>query len=115
MINGEDEKVRVEKFVEDLFSDAMELRVVLRNEGDANDIKGRITCLKYLNDVAKTYLDLKKAARHDPAAAGSTVRKYATAFAKNATGGGTKGRRGHKPALDANLESDDLGSDTSAA
>lgn len=116
MINGEDDKAATGKFVDDLLSDAIELRAVLRTEGDKNDIKDRITCLKYLNDIVKTYFILKKASTHDPDAAGSTVRKYATAFAKNATGGGAKGRRGRKPAFDSEFDlGGDSGSDENTA
>lgn len=92
---AEPKKPDVDRFVEDMMIHAQELHTILREEGGRNDIKDRITCLKYLEDVAKTYFVLKKATTHDPDAAGSTVRKYATAFAtKNATGGRTaRGRR----------------------
>lgn len=90
-------KADIDKFVDDMLIDAMELRAVLHNEGDKNDIKERITCLKYLEEIVKTHFVLKKASTHDPDAAGSTVRKYASAFAKSATDIGKKrGRR--KPA-----------------
>lgn len=79
--------------VEDMLEHARELHAVLRKEGDKNDIKDRITSLKYLEEVIKSYFILKKQATNDPAAAGSSVRKYAGAFsAKNAVGGGKKGR-----------------------
>lgn len=99
-----DDKTSIDKFVDDMLSDAIELRAVLHAEGNKNDIKERITCLKYLEDIVKTYFIIKKASTHDPDAAGSTVRKYATAFAKNATGGRTKGRRGVKPAADGSAD-----------
>lgn len=87
----------IDKFVEGMIAHAQELHEVLRKEGDKNDIKDRITCLKYLEEVAKTYFILKKATTHDPDAAGSAVRKYASAFSKDATGSG-KTRRGRKSA-----------------
>ena len=92
-------KPDIDKFVEDMLTHAQELHVVLRKEGDKNDIKDRITCLKYLEEVTKTYFILKKAVDHDPDAAGSTVRKYASAFAikGNADLGKKRGKRA-KPA-----------------
>lgn len=103
-----DGKPGLDRFVNDMIEHAQELHAVLRNEGDKNDIKDRITCLKYLEDVLKTYFVLKKASAYDPAAAGSTVRKYTTAFAKNAAGSGAKGRRGRNTAaFDTSFESDD--------
>jgi hypothetical protein len=86
-------KADLNEFVDDMFADARELRAVLKDQGDRNDIKDRITCLKYLEEIAKTYVILKKAATDDPRAAGSTVRKYASAFSKNAVGLGKKGAR----------------------
>jgi hypothetical protein len=99
-------KADLNDFVEDMFEDARELRAVLKEQGDRNDIKDRITCLKYLEEIAKTYVILKKAATDDPRAAGSTVRKYASAFSKNAVGLRKKGARG-KPA--ESDESDQFG------
>lgn len=106
-------KPDVDSFVEDMLTHAQELHTVLRKEGDKNDIKDRITCLKYLEDVMKTYFLLKKATTHDPDAAGSTVRKYAAAF-KGPTGVGAPRKRGRPAAKFApapDLESDDLGGD----
>lgn len=98
MENGQEAAADIDKFVDDMISHAKELMVELRDQGNRNDIKDRITCLKYLEEIAKTYFLLKKASTHDPAAAGSTVRKYAAAFApKDATGVG-KGRRGRPAA-----------------
>lgn len=101
-------KPDLERFVEDMVIHGIELLKVLREQGDRNDIKDRITCLKYLEDVTKTYFILKKASEHDPDAAGSTVRKYASAFSKGATGVGEKGKRGRKPAAAAFVDSDGL-------
>lgn len=123
MENGQETtapKHDTEDFVEDMFAHGKELLVILRKEGDKNDIKDRITCLKYLEEITKTYFILKKASTHDPDAAGATVRKYASAFAKGPTGVGAKGRRGRKPATagpDFDLESDggDGGGDATAA
>lgn len=107
----------IDKFVEGMIAHAQELHEVLRKEGDKNDIKDRITCLKYLEEVTKTYFILKKATTHDPDAAGSTVRKYASAFAKNATGSGTS-RRGRKhtsfPPILADTGDDDSEGDSAA-
>jgi hypothetical protein len=99
----------VTKFIEDLFLDARDARERLA-ESDDDDckIKDRITCLKYLEEIVKTYMVLKKAATDDPSAAGSTVRKYTAAFTKNASGGGKKGSRRRAPAADP-LESDSDG------
>lgn len=112
------DKLDIDKFVEGMIAHAQELHDVLRKEGDKNDIKDRITCLKYLEEVTKTYFILKKATTHDPDAAGSTVRKYASAFAKDATGVG-KTRRGRKPAafaaIPADTGDDDLEGDGTAA
>jgi hypothetical protein len=99
--------------VEDMFADARELRAVLKEQGDRNDIKDRITCLKYLEEIAKTYVILKKAATDDPRAAGSTVRKYASAFSKNAVGFGKKGARRKSSEPDEPDQSSD--DDTDAA
>lgn len=110
MENGQDPKLNVDKFIDDMLMDAIDLRIILREEGNKNDIKERITCLKYLNDIAKTYLNTKKVTTHDPDAAGSTVRKYASAFSKDATGVG-KARRGRKPAAFAAVHSDAGGDD----
>lgn len=108
----------IDKFVDDMLGDAIELRAVLREQGNANDIKERVTCLKYLEEIVKTYFIIKKAATHDPDAAGSTVRKYATAFAKGPGSVGTTRKRG-RPATRfppaADLESDDLGGDDEGA
>lgn len=111
-----DTRDKVDKFVDDLLDDAIEYRAMLRREGDDTGIKERITCLKYLEEIVKTHFILKKASTHDPDAAGSTVRKYATAFSKNATGGGKARGRGRKPAtpdpapaLGFDIESDDVG------
>ena len=66
------------------------LASVLLDELESNDdddkIKDRITCTKYLNDIVKQHLALKKATTDDDtaAAAGSAVRKYSKAFAKDA-------------------------------
>lgn len=93
-----DTRDKIDKFVDDLLDDAIEYRALLRRCGDDTGIKERITCLKYLEEIVKTHFILKKASTHDPAAAGSTVRKYAAAFAtKDATGVG-KGRRGRPAA-----------------
>jgi len=108
-----EKKADLNKFVDDLFTDAQELRAVLKDEGDNNGIKDRITCLKYLEEILKTYVILKKAATDDPAAAGSTVRKYATAFSKNATGSGKKAAR-RRADIDRS-DSDDEGDDYTAA
>jgi hypothetical protein len=103
-------------FIESLFEDAIDARDRLR-ESDDDDckIKDRITCLKYLEEIAKTYIVLRKAATDDPTAAGATVRKYATAFTtKNATGGGKKGKR-KLPAAEpdeSDSDGDQLGFDT---
>ena len=105
----------VEIFIEEMFEHARELHAILRRNSDDDKIKDRITCLKYLEEVTKTYFILKKVATHDPDAAGSTVRKYATAF-KSPAGIGKTSKRGRKPAV-AHLstapliESDDLGGD----
>lgn len=101
------DKPDVDKFVEDMFAHARELLVELRDAGADNGIKERITCLKYLEEIAKTYFILKKASTHDPDAAGSTVRKYATAFAKNAAGGGAPGRK--RAAKSATITPFDIG------
>lgn len=112
-------KPEADKFVEDMFDHARELLIVLRDAGDDNGIKERITCLKYLEEIAKTYFILKKASTHDPDAAGSTVRKYATAFAKDAARGGAPGRkRTTKPAANVtpfDIGGLDTGSDDDAA
>jgi hypothetical protein len=100
-------KSELNQFVDDMFADAQELRAVLKDQGDRNDIKDRITCLKYLEEIAKTYVVLKKAATDDPAAAGATVRKYSAAFAKNAVGGGKKGRGRKAAEPDSDGESSD--------
>jgi hypothetical protein len=84
-------------FVEEMLDHAKELHRALRSDGADNDIKERITCLKYLEDIVKIYLVIKKGAADDPAAAGATVRKYAAAFSENATGGRKKNSR-RKPA-----------------
>lgn len=121
MENGQEQlsfKPNIDKFVEDMLTHAQELHGVLRKEGDKNDIKDRITCLKYLEDVMKTYFILKKATTHDPDAAGSTVRKYASAFAKDATGvGKTRGRprKSALAAIPADIGGDDLEGDDTAA
>lgn len=105
---------KADQFVNDMFDHAQELLVILRDAGTQNTIKERITCLKYLEEITKTYFILKRASTHDPSAAGSTVRKYATAFSKNATGSGKARGRGRKPAtpdptpaLGFDLEGDD--------
>jgi hypothetical protein len=63
--------------------------------------------LKYLEEIVKTYLILKKDATDDPRAAGATVRKYATAFTKNAAGGGKKPTRRKAPEPDADKSDSD--------
>lgn len=119
MENGQDTQPDIDKFVEGMIAHAQELHEVLRKEGDKNDIKDRITCLKYLEEVAKSYFILKKATTHDPDAAGSSVRKYASAFAKDAAGVGTPRKRGRKPAAFAAVPAisgdDDFEGDDSAA
>ena len=100
----------IDKFVEDMLAHAQELHLVLRSEGSENSIKDRITCLKYLEEVMKTYFILKKVSTHDPDAAGSTVRKYASAF-KGPASVGKKGKRGRKPAVAAFAGLDDSSSD----
>jgi hypothetical protein len=100
---------KVLKFVDELLDDAIEARKTLRDTDDDDcKIKDRITCLKYLEDVVKIYLILKKDATDDPRAAGATVRKYATAFTKNAAGGGKKParRRAAEPADADEFDSD---------
>jgi hypothetical protein len=100
---------RVLNFLEDLFNDAVDSRARLLEADDEEvKIKDRITCLKYLEDIAKAYMALKKDATDDPAHAGSTVRKYATAFTKNAVGGGKKNSR-HRPKSAEPDESDSNG------
>lgn len=101
----------LDKFVDDMLVHAQELHGVLRKEGDKNHIKDRITCLKYLEEVMKTYFVLKKVSSHDPDAAGSSVRKYATAFSKDATGSGAPRKRGRKPAAFAAVPADTDGDD----
>jgi hypothetical protein len=109
-------KADLNDFVEDMFADALELRAVLKEQGDRNDIKDRITCLKYLEEIAKTYVILKKAATDDPRAAGSTVRKYASAFSKNAIGRGTKNsRRKSSDADESDFGGGDGGDDDATA
>lgn len=121
MENGQDPNTNpdIDRFVDEMLSHAYELHGVLRKEGDKNDIKDRITCLKYLEEVIKTNLILKKASSHDAdvAAAGSSVRKYATAFSKDATGGGAPRKRGRKPAafIPTNLGGDDIEDDSDTA
>ena len=100
--------------IEDMVIHAKDLHRVLVEQGSANDIKDRITCLKYLEDVMKSYFLLKKAASSDPAAAGSAVRKYAGNFtSKDAARGGkkTRGRPAAVPSpiLDEDADSDDDG------
>jgi hypothetical protein len=100
---------RVLSFLEDLFNDAVDARARLAESDDEDcKIKDRITCLKYLEDIAKAYLLLRKDATDDPSAAGSTVRKYTAAFTKNASSGGKKGARRRASAPDP-LESDSDG------
>jgi hypothetical protein len=108
-------KADLNEFVEDMFADARELRAVLKEQGDRNDIKDRITCLKYLEEIAKTYVILKKAATDDPRAAGATVRKYSVAFAKNAASRGTKNSRRKSPESDESDFGGDGGDDEPAA
>ena len=84
-------------FVEEMLEHAKELHTALRQNGAEDDIKERITCLKYLEDIVKIYMIIKKGAANDPDAAGATVRKYAAAFSENATGGRKKNSR-RKPA-----------------
>jgi hypothetical protein len=104
----------VTRFIEDLFLDAREARERLAGSDDEETkIKDRITCLKYLEEIVKTYMVLKKAATDDPSTAGSTVRKYTAAFTKNATGGGKK-NRGRTKAADLD-ESDSDGDPFDAA
>lgn len=99
--------VKLEELVDAMLVHAEELHNTLRAEGSRNDIKDRITCLKYLNDVVKLNITLKKAATNDPAAAGSAVRKYADAFtAKNAAGIRRK-NSGRRPAAPATDDTDD--------
>ena len=93
-----DKKNHIDKFLDDLFEHAQELHTILRANDDEDKIKDRITCLKYLEEVTKSYFQLKGAINSDPSAAGSTVRKYATAFAQNGAGGGAPRKRGRKPA-----------------
>ena len=100
----------VDKFIEEMFEHARELHTVLRRNTDDDKIKDRITCLKYLEEVTKTYFILKKVSTHDPDAAGSTVRKYASAFKGPASIGKT-GKRGRKPAVAAFAGLDDSSSD----
>jgi hypothetical protein len=101
---------KVIKFVDDLFDDAVDARHLLKQADDDDcKIKDRITCLKYLEEIVKTYMVLKKAAADDPAAAGSTVRKYTAAFAKNATGGGKKNARHRTPAAEPDEPDSDGG------
>jgi hypothetical protein len=109
------QKADLNEFVEDMFADARELREVLKEQGDRNDIKDRITCLKYLEEIAKTYVILKKAATDDPRAAGATVRKYASAFSKNAIGRGAKNSRRKPAESDESDFGGDGGDDESAA
>ena len=100
MTEIETTRPNIDKFVDEMLSHAYELHGVLRKEGDKNHIKDRITCLKYLEEVAKTYFVLKKVSldESDSAAAGSAVRKYAGAFAKNGPGiGEAPKRRGRPP------------------
>jgi hypothetical protein len=84
-------------FVEEMLEHAKELHTALRQNGAEDDIKERITCLKYLEDIVKIYMIIKKGAANDPDAAGATVRKYAAAFSENAAGGRKKNSR-RKPA-----------------
>jgi hypothetical protein len=107
---------RVLDFLESLFNDAVEARMRLQETDDDDcKIKDRITCLKYLEDIAKAYMALRKDATDDPRAAGATVRKYATAFTKNAAGGGKKPARRKAPepvdADESNSDGDGLGGD----
>jgi hypothetical protein len=108
-------KADLNDFVEDMFEDARELRAVLKEQGDRNDIKDRITCLKYLEEIAKTYVILKKAATDDPRAAGATVRKYASAFSKNAISRGAKNSRRKPTDADESDFGGDGGDDEPAA
>ena len=101
----------VDKFVDDMLTDAIELRAILRKEGDKNDIKDRVTCLKYLEEIVKTYFVLKKASTHDPDAAGSTVRKYATAFKGTSGVRKARGRPRAAAAELADADADDFGGD----
>jgi len=106
-----EKRSKFSKFVDDLFDDAQEARLMLKEDDDCK-IKERITCLKYLEEIAKTYIGLEKAATDDPAAAGATVRKYATAFAQNATRGGKKGRGRRTADIDeSDSDGDSLGDD----
>lgn len=106
---------KIDKFVDDLLDDAIEYRAVLRRCGNETGIKERITCLKYLEEIVKTHFILKKASTHDPAAAGSTVRKYAAAFApKNAVGVG-KGRKRAGPEPTPIIDTLDLDGDADTA
>jgi hypothetical protein len=109
-------ELKVIGFVEDLFNDAIDARERLRDADDDDcKIKDRITCLKYLEDIVKTYLILKKDATDDPRAAGATVRKYATAFTKNAAGGGKKPARRKTPEPAESDQSDFLDGGDDAA
>lgn len=105
----------IDRFVDDMIAHAQELHTVLQKEGDKNDIKDRITCLKYLEEVAKTYFVLKKASSHDPDAAGSTVRKYASAFAKSGTDLGAKRKRRKPAAPDDDAGEPDFDAEPDAA
>ena len=106
----------VDKFIEEMFEHARELHAILRRNSDGDKIKDRITCLKYLEEVTKTYFILKKVSTHDPDAAGSTVRKYASAFKSTARVGKT-GKRGRPSAASvlAEFGGDDGGESDSAA
>ena len=97
-------------FVEEMFAHAQDLLIELRSQGTENSIKDRITCLKYLEEITKTYMALRKA--DDSDAAGSAVRKYASAFAaKSPTSVGKGGKRKRAPAPVPEPEPDDLGGD----
>jgi len=97
-------------FIEELFDDARDARERLKEaDDDECKIKDRITCLKYLEDIVKTYLLLKKEATDDPTAAGATVRKYASAFSKNAAGSGKKNTRRRTP--EPEPDESDIGGD----
>lgn len=70
-------------------------------------IRERIAALVAIGRLSQIFLALRKGSIDATGTAGSRVRKYATAFAPNAAGGGTADTRGGEPEPDDWFEQSD--------